>query len=191
MTLPRAHARRAAAAALLPSALGLAGCSGGDDSADRGSAATSASALHTKVTIGKVEGRLPAKRRQQIAGQVGEVVDRWLAAAYVGGEFPRRDFSDAFPGFTRDAARDAARDPVMSNRRFGGRVDAVVPKRSRLLVDVLAVRNRAAGVTARFSLRMRLAGDVQRTERVGGRLFLTWSRGRWRVFGYDVQRGPA
>ena len=52
-----------------------------------------------------------------------------------------------------------------------------------------AVKNRPAAVTARFVLAMKLDGELQRADRVRGSLFLTWSEGAWRVFGYDVTRG--
>jgi hypothetical protein len=80
-------------------------------------------------------------------------------------------------------------EPVLRTYdRYGNRVDEVEATRRRLTVDVLSPRNEPSGATARVVLRMDLSGEVERTARIRGRLFLTPTPRGWRVFGYDVQR---
>lgn len=148
--------------------------------------------LETRATIGNVEGRLDTERRDKVKTAVTEVVDAWLDAAYVAGGFPRTDFDDAYPGFSSGARNQARSDSaLMSNEENGDRVESVVATKRRLRIDVLAVRTKAVGVTARFVLTMDLTGEIERSERVAGSLFMTWRRGGWQVFGYDVKRGLA
>ena len=148
--------------------------------------------LETHTTMGVISGKLDKAARARIKTKVAAVVDDWFDAAYVGGDWPRSDFGDAYPHFSSRAARDAADDAgLMSNQRLGERIESVEATKRRLRVDVLAVKRRAVGVTARFVLGMRLAGQVNRSERVAGSLFLTFQDGGWQVFGYDVQRGKA
>ncbi|MGB0100273.1 MAG: hypothetical protein WBP61_08330 [Nocardioides sp.] len=198
----RAVRRRAVAlACALVLGVGAAGCSTDDDDAGEADAPaeTSPSApmsppaertVDTKVSFGQVSGRLDREARQRLAKQVGSVVDDWTAAAYLGGDYPRRAFADSWPGFTAGAATQARRDrALMSNQDIGDRIDGVVPRRSVVVLDVLAVQGRPAGVTARMSLGFRTTGEVSRTVRVQGRLMLTRTDRGWRVFGYDVTKG--
>ena len=60
--------------------------------------------IDTRVEVGEVAGKLAKGPARDVAADVAEVVDRWLDAAYVGGDYPRSDFGDAFPGFTKGAA---------------------------------------------------------------------------------------
>ncbi|GAA5148993.1 hypothetical protein GCM10023340_23610 [Nocardioides marinquilinus] len=193
--------RPALAAALAGAVLATSGCSGGHDLADLDGpqsepAAASATpdaqppALPTRATVRSVVGgRLDESTRERLKSQVTGVVDRWIDAAYLG-DYPRADFDDAFAVFTanvRDQARGDRR--LLTNATVGERVDAVRATRRRLVIDVLADGDRAAGVTARFKLGLQLTGEVERRERVTGDLYLTYQRGAWRVFGYDVERG--
>ncbi|MBC9733193.1 hypothetical protein [Nocardioides marmotae] len=149
--------------------------------------------LPTTTTIGRVTGRLAADRRRPLKRQVARVVDGWLDAAYVGGDFPRvGGFRQAFPGFSSGAKDEARRDlRLMTNVGIAGRITGVDVRRRELRLDVLAVRGRPAGVTARVLLVFETEGDVRRRDRVAGRLYLTWRNGGWQVFGYDVSRGRA
>lgn len=176
-------------------ALSLAGCSGDDDEPDSDDPPASSSApsgpppVETVARVGEVVGRLDKQRQQRLTTQVAEVVDTWIDAAYLG-DYPRRDFSDAFSGFTKGAAADAAVDAgLMSNKQYGAKLEQVVATRRQVVVDALAVRKNAVGATAHVVLMMTLDGDVKRKERVSGRLFLTFVDGAWRVFGYDMNRG--
>ena len=158
---------RSAAAAVSAAALvaSLAACSsGGDDSSSGdGDPSTSASdgppEAQTTSALGKVTGKLDGQARRRVQARVTRVVDEWLDAAYVGGDYPRTDFAKAFPVFTRGAALRARTDrALMSNQTLGSRIDDVHVYHRDLRIDVLAVGGRAAGVTVRFALGMHLVG---------------------------------
>jgi hypothetical protein len=144
----------------------------------------------TKVSVVDVVGKLPASTRQRVQRHVGKVVDGWFKAAYVGGHYPRRDFSDAFPGFTAGARAEAHRDrALMTNQPLGRHIDGVTPTQKLVWLDVLAPHHHAAAVTARFRLAFRTSGHARRHVEVRGRLFLAPGPHGWRVFGYDVAKG--
>ncbi len=183
---------------VLGMAIGLAGCSGGDDDEDQpagdGDRSTSSAlvepGIDTRVEVGEVVGDLPKKPARDVAADVAGVVDRWLDAAYVAGDYPRSKFGEAYPGFTEDAAKLAAEQPgLMSNTGVADRVDTVTATRRVVRVDVLAPKGDAAGATAHVNLVIELAGKVERTDQIRGRVLLTRARGGWRVFGFDVERG--
>jgi hypothetical protein len=188
-----------ALATVLTVGLAVGGCSGDGDDPGKpaGSTAPSGPSTHgveevaTTATIHTVTGKLDPKARPVLKKKVEHVVDRWLDAAYVDGSYPRGSFGDAFPGFTRGAAADARHDrALMSNAAIGRRIDGVEARNRRLRIDVLAVRRRAVGVTARFVLDFDTTGRLARSERVKGLLYMTWHRDHgWQVFGYDVSRG--
>lgn len=172
------------------------GCTG-DESADRPDSPAAPQStdsgrtfqIETRTTMGKTVGRLSRDDRRRLQKTVTGVVQRWFNAAYVGGDYPRSNFRDAFPGFTPGARERARRDLVLlTNKGIGRRIDEVTPTRSRLHLDVLSVRRRAVGVTARFQLAFRTEGDLARRVRVEGRLMLTRQASGWRVFGYDVTK---
>lgn len=183
---------------VLGMAIGLAGCSGGDDVEEPGgdgerSASSSAPVepgIETRVEVGEVVGNLPKRPARDVAADVAGVVDRWLTAAYVGGDYPRSKFGEAYPGFTQDAAKLAAQQPgLMSNTAVADRVDSVTAKRRVVRVDVLAPKGEAAGATAHVNLVIKLTGKVERTDQIRGRVVLTRSKSGWRVFGFDIERG--
>lgn len=194
-------ARRAAGAAALTLALALtaAACrESPGDSGDSGEPAAAPSAtpteppVETLVTFGKVTGDLPAAARDQLATEVTAVVDGWTAAAFVGGDYPRRDFSGSWPGFTAGAADLAHRDrALMSNEDIGEQIDGAVTRRSRVRLDVLAVKKQPVGVTARVLFAFETTGEVERAVRVQGRLYLSRTGDGWQVFGYDMTKGAA
>lgn len=198
------RAVRAVGATVLACALtlGLVGCSddedpetdaptsssGPDDADDAGDVAPP---LATTASIGKVTGALSEQSKDRLTTRITEVVDGWLDAAYVGGDFPRTDFSGAYPGFTAGAAREAAKDAALtSNKGIGDKVEEVVATKREVTVDALAVDRSAVAVTARIILAMRLSGGLDRKERVRGSVFLTY-RGGWKIFAYDLKRGLA
>jgi hypothetical protein len=186
-------------AGLVVVALGSGACKddGGSDGAapDGGSpagASVTERTVETRVSFGVLTGRLPSDARQRLSSQVGDVVDGWIDAAYVGGDYPRRDFSDVWPGFTAGAQQEAHHDrALMSNEDVGDRIDGVELHKSTVKLDVLAVKQHPVGVTARVFIGFRTTGDVEREVRVKGRLFLTPTDRGWRVFGYDVTKGDA
>jgi hypothetical protein len=190
------RAVRAAMAAVTSVALvtALGACSDGGSEPDRDEETSApqqaAPGIPTKATIGLVKGRIKRDRRKQLERRVTKTVDRWIDAAYVAGDYPRTDFSDAFATFSKDAAALAKRDRrVMSNAKLGDRLDSVTAKTRRLRIDVLAHNGAAAGVTGRFVLVLDLAGEVRRKDRIAGSLYLTYTGKKWKVFGYDVKRG--
>lgn len=178
----------------------LAGCS--EEPADRPSATrTSASAsadateapaepvVRTKVRVGQVTGKVTKRRSKRLVKEIAGVTDKWLDAAYVSGDYPRTNFTNAFPGFTTGATRTARGDrDLMTNADLGKRIAGVKVKRRLVTVDLLAVGGRARAATARVRLAFTTRG-VTRRVRVTGRLFLTQKNGRWRIFGYDVAKG--
>ncbi len=192
--------RRAAGpvALLLLVALATGACSSGDNggqtSADPSTPApttrSAAPEVRTTVSLERVPGRLPAEVRQRVRRQVGDVVDRWFDAAYVGGRWPRTDFRDAFPGFTPGARAQARHDKaLMTNQPLATRIDGVRATRRLVRVDVLPAHGRAAAATARFLLELTTTGKARRSVAVRGRLFLTPGPHGWKVFGYDVAKG--
>jgi hypothetical protein len=201
---PRTHvAAELGVVLLLVLAVVLAACSSGDDdtssvpaadpggtSATDGPATDDPPAVETTAELGQVKGKLPTGKRSKVRDQVAHAVDEWFDAAYVGGDYPRSDFSASWPGFTTGAKADASGDKaLMSNQDIGGQISAVRATARRVSVDVLAVKGKAQGATARFVLKFRTDGDVRRKIEVSGRLFLTPSPEGWRIFGYDVTKG--
>jgi hypothetical protein len=122
--------------------------------------------------------------------QVRQAVDAWFDAAYVGGDYPRNDFADSWPGFTVGAAADAKKDKaLMSNQDIGTEITGVEATKRKVTVDVLAVKGRPVAATARVVLEFTADGDAPRDVVVRGRLFLTKSPDGWQVFGYDMTKG--
>ena len=154
--------------------------------------ATEPAPSRPRPTIGEVTGRLPQGRAARLVDQqVGDVVDRWFEAAYVGGDYPRNDFADCVARASppaRQAARAADRG-LMSNQDIGARIDGVDgrPAQGRR-VDLLAVsgargrrhRPRAAQVPdrpARSSARSRSGAAVPHpARRTAGASSATTSR---------------
>jgi len=183
-------------AALVVVALAAGGCSGSDDApATEGPPASGSSApagVVTAVSVGEMAGRLPQARRQQLATEVQAVVDGWIDAAFLGGDYPRTDFAGSWPGFTARARAKAERDgDLMSNRDIGASIDGVEPEKRQVTLDVLSVDKKPVGVTARVVLRFATTGDTTTDVRVAGRLYLTRGKQGWQVFGYDVTKVAA
>ena len=181
-------------------ALLVTGCEddNGDDQVSMAPSGTASGAsaadppVETTVAFGSVTGRLPRAARHRLAGQVRRVVDRWIDAAYVQGDYPRRDFDRSWPGFTSGARAEARRDGgLMSNRDVGARIEGVEARRRTVRLDVLAVKRRPVGVTAHVRLRFRTTGPAARGVLVSGRLLLTPGKRGWQVFGYDIAKGDS
>jgi hypothetical protein len=142
----------------------------------------------TKTTVGRVIGKLGAKQKQQMKSEVSALVDEFLDNAYLG-DFPRTSFGKAYASFTQGAREDAERDAhLLSNTEIADQIDAASGTKRRVALDVLAVKGRAQGVTARFTLDFETAGDLERSERVKGYLLLADEGDGWKVFGYSVIR---
>lgn len=146
--------------------------------------------VRTNVEVGEVVGALGPVKRRRVATGVGRAVDRWWDAAFVDATYPRRRYRSVFPGFTPGAAQAARRDlDRMTSHRLGERIDTLTPVRRRVVVDILATKETARGVTARTTLDYRTSGEVERQVRVSARLFMLYREG-WKIFGYDVLQGP-
>ena len=184
------------AAVVCAATLQLGGCSGdsphdgGDEPGDPSGTAAGGDTVQLRADLGKVSGRLKPKAAEKVVAQVAPVVDGWFEAAYLSGDYPRKDFAQAFPGFTKGAANDAKQDAVlMTNKDIGGDIDSVSAETKQVDVDLLVADRKAAGATARFTLVFKTAGDYAKQVRVKGQLFLTkGDDGKWQVFGYKVAR---
>ncbi|MFL6001290.1 MAG: hypothetical protein ACJ72P_00625 [Nocardioides sp.] len=187
----------AAASMLLCLSLGATACSDDSDGGDAGSQPLpsgdpSMFQIETTTAMGQVVGRLSKQDRKRLSESITPVVQRWFNAAYVGGDYPRNDFRDAFPGFTAGARTEARHDlELMSNDSIGMRISGVTPKASEIALDVLAVHQKAVAVTARFRLAFKTQGDLVRRVGVRGRLLLTRAKPGWRIFAYHVARTGA
>lgn len=145
-----------------------------------------------KVRVTRVSGRMRQEDREVLADNIRKVVVGYFDDAFLGGDYPRSDFGDAFATFSRGAARQAARNrDLLTNRVLGPSTVEVVPKRQTAYLSVLAPHKVAAGVTARVHLDF-LAERGDRPDKrvkVKGRLMLTRKKsGGWQVFGFDLSR---
>ena len=188
-TAQRARRTGMATAVAIVLVAGLGACTGsGSDSDDAvpapGAESSSAPGIRTTATIGKVTGKLRRDQRAPLRKKVTATFDSWVDAAYLSSG------DDAFAGFIKDAAKLAKKDRAqMSNAALGDRFESVTAKTRKLSIEVLADRGRAAGVTGRFVLVLKLDGQATRTDRIAGRLFMRRGHGGWKVFGYEVKRG--
>ncbi len=154
--------------------------------------------VETAARNGNVTGKLGKGDREDVVDRVASVVDEWLEAAYVGGDYPRDASSydeTSWPGFTQGAARTATNDKdLMSNADIADRIGGLTVKKREITVDVLAVGRTARAATARVRLAFRtegVDGGFERRVTVTGRVFLTKKDGTWKVFGYDVAKARA
>ncbi|CAM3474307.1 hypothetical protein NODU109028_18755 [Nocardioides dubius] len=209
--------RRTVTSLLIPLALSLAlvGCTGsGDDEEDSGTPPAAApSSAPLDAAAGRVTGRMKAASRDETAAEVAAVVDAWFEAAYLGEE-PGADAATAWPGFTRRLAVQARKDAGLTSNAGLASATATVRK---VRVDLLAVKGRAVGATARFRLVLdTTSGDDAGSGAAGpadpeqtdtgapadtgapgdgtgrsvltGRVSLTPAGSGWRIFEYRVAR---
>ncbi|GGD29066.1 hypothetical protein [Nocardioides daphniae] len=171
----------------------LAACSGdsGDEEPetpdnDSGKAA----AIETTTKVATVRGRLRPPQRRALVSAVTPVVDGWIDAAHVAGEWPRSIGKEAWAGFTPDAAALAAKDRALTSAaEISEQVDSVTATRRVVRYDVLAAGGRARGVTARVVLDYDTTGEVEKAVQVRGRLLLTPTEDGWKIFGFDLTEG--
>lgn len=146
-----------------------------------------------RIEVGKVRGdRLGKDQRRRLEREVAGTLSRYFDAAYLGGDYPRADFSRALGVFTLGAAQRAGRDrELLTNSAVGRTTQAVVPRVKEARIDVFKPNRFVAGLTARIRLvfvQERVDGAAQRVT-VRGRLLLTRKKsGPWQVFGYDITR---
>jgi hypothetical protein len=159
-----------------------------DEPSAAASTATDERPLVTMATVGRVTGKLGDKKKQQMKADVTEVMDAFFDNGYLG-DFPRSSFDKAYASFTTGARADARRDAdLLSNAKIADRIDGATSTKRRVAIDVLAVKGKAQGVTARFTLEFDTSGELERTDRVRGYLLLDNEGDGWQVFGYDVMR---
>jgi hypothetical protein len=145
-----------------------------------------------RVRVTRVSGKLKVKDREVLADNVQKVVTAYFDDAFLGGDYPRESFGDAFATFSAGAARQADGDrDLLTNRVLGATTEAVQVRRRTAYLSVLAPYKVAAGVTARVHLRFLADRGDRPTKRVDvtGRLMLTRKKsGGWQIFGYDLSK---
>jgi hypothetical protein len=189
--------RRYVAVLVTLAALAVTGCSG-DEPSPSGETTESLQEpsdaptleIEPVTEVGTTVGRLARKDRKRVVGDVSRTAVRYLQAAYLAGEYPRRNFTRSYPGFTSGAVAVARRDgDLLTNRRVGPRIDSVTPTALRVTVDLLAVRKRVVAATAHVRLRFRTTGRFEKRVHVQGELRLTKRDGNWKIFAYDLTKG--
>jgi hypothetical protein len=198
-----ARHRRAAAGVVCTVLLGgMTACTGGSSESSSpspspsastgGSATLTARPVPLKVLVTRVSGTLKKADRATLQRNIGPVIETYFDNAFLGGDYPRSDFGNAFASFSGGAARKASADrDLLTNRTLGASTESVTPKQQAAYLSVLAPNKVAAGVTARIQLRF-VANRGDRPARqvtLTGRLLLTRKKGGgWQIFGYDVAR---
>jgi hypothetical protein len=154
------------------------------------SATVEAQPAPVKVRVTRVAGRMRPKDQEVLADKVGAVVSAYFDDAFLGGDYPRSDFDNAFSTFSAGAAARARRDSaLLTNSELGPTTESVVARRQTAYLSVLAPHKVAAGVTARVDLRFLAdrGDDPGKEVTVKGRLMLTRNDdGGWKIFGYDL-----
>ena len=192
--------RRAAAAAAALLLLAPAGCSWGDDEDEPADAAEQAATQPGAQRLGPdgrwlvtVEqwGGVRPKDRDPTAESVTDALDEYVEGAF-GGDYPRGDFDAAFDEWTDGAARLGMEDAeITTNSTLGPALADVAAESLEAKLFVFAPRETSGGVSAQVALRFtgeQTNGDLV-TITVDGVLRLTRDGDRWRIFGYDLERG--
>jgi hypothetical protein len=145
-----------------------------------------------KVIVTRVSGRLPQRSRPALQANVGTALSAYIDAAFLGGSYPRSDFSGAFGAFTPGAARDARRDQgLLTNKQLGPTTRSVRVTGRTAYLSVLSPYKVAAGVTAKVDFEFLVDRGDRPAQQVvvAGRLMLTRNKANgWSIFGYDLHR---
>lgn len=160
-----------------------------------GSAATlEAKPVPLTVRVTRVSGKFRKAQFAALERKVGKAISGYFDAAWLG-DYPRNDFRNVFPTFSREAAALARKDrELTTNAVLGRSIESVTPKRKTARLSVLAPNKVALGVTAQFRLEFvaELAEAAPRRVSVSGQLLLTRKKGgQWQIFGYDVARSES
>ena len=186
---------RTAASAL--ATLLLAGACTGDGESPKEPRKTGAGDTTSEVAVtsavGTVAGTLDAPGQEAVVAKAVALVEAWWDKAYLGGDYPRADFADAFPGFTPGAAKLATADAaLLSNAAVGPRIDEVEAVAKEVSVDILSPRSTPSAATARIRLEFTTTGELEQQVLVTGRLMLAVdAKGNWQIVGYDVSRSDS
>lgn len=181
-------------AAVLSGTLALAGCGGEPDrpAASPSPSPVPAPSVKSAAKLVHVQGKFPRSRRQAVATNVAKVVDRWLQAAYVGGDYPRATSTftaKSFPGFSKGTIAQAGKQmSLMSNATIAPQIDAVEVVSSDVHVDLLANNNYPVGAVARIRLVYDTTGDRESRQTVRGSLDMVPTETSWAVFGFNITR---
>ncbi len=144
------------------------------------------------MRVTRVSGKLKEKDQEVLADNVRKVVMAYFDDAFLGGDYPRDSFGDAFDTFSAGAARQADGDrDLLTNRVLGPTTQGIEVRRRTAYLSVLAPYKVAAGVTAKVQLRFVAdqGDDPAKLVNVKGRLLLTRKKsGGWQIFGYDLAR---
>lgn len=179
---PRRRATRSVATAVAVAV--LAGCS---PSSPEGPAPPSAPPVALRVETVSGAGDLDQETRTALETEVGEVLSEYVVEAFLG-DFPRREFVQAFGSFTSGAARSAATDIEQLTAARVQDATAVtatgLDARLSFLVDSRDVVGATAAVDLAFEATM--PDGSTRPVSLQGRLLLEEAAGDWAVYGYDV-----
>ncbi len=181
-------------AAVLTGTVALTGC-GGEPEKPAASPSPSPTPPPTVKSVAKlvhVQGKFPRSRNQAVAANVAKVVDRWLQAAYVGGDYPRATSTftaKSFPGFTQGTIAQAGKQmSLMSNATIAPHIDGVEVVASDVHVDLLANNNYPVGAVARIRLVYDTTGERESRQTVLGTLDMVPTKTSWAVFGFNITR---
>jgi hypothetical protein len=78
----------------------------------------------------------------------------------------------------------------MTNASFAEGAESLVATRRVVTVDVMAARQKAAGVGAKVLLVFETDGDKPQRVTVRGTVQLGRDKGEWRIFGYRMTANP-
>lgn len=192
----RSTGRRVATAltaAFLSGTVALAGCGGEPDKPAASSSASPppAPTVKSAAKLIHVQGKFPRSRHQAVAANVSAVVDRWLQAAYVGGDYPRATstYGNVFPGFSKGAVAQAGKQmSLMSSATIAPHIDGVEVVSSDVHVDLLANNNHPVGAVARVRLVYDTTGERESRQIVRGSLDMVPTKSSWAVFGFNITR---
>lgn len=181
-------------AAVLSGTVALTGC-GGDAEKPAASPSPSPTPPPTVKSTAKlihVQGKFPRSRHQAVAANVAAVVDRWLQAAYVGGDYPRATSTftaKSFPGFSQGTIAQAGKQmSLMSNATIAPHIDGVEVVASDVHVDLLANNNYPVGAVARIRVVYDTTGERESRQTVRGTLDMVPTKSSWAVFGFNITR---
>jgi hypothetical protein len=181
---PRRGRRVAQVACALISVLVLSGCPSDTDQPDE---PPRDAALEIQLVGGA--DALTASARDELQGQVGDVLTAYVVAAFLG-DYPRDDFVGSLESFTSGAAEKAAGDLDLLTASRYSEAEQVVARRLEARLNVFAAGDEPAGASAR--VRFRFAALQQEGEprvfSMSGRLGLVPEGEGWRIFAYQVRR---
>ncbi len=176
-----------------------AGCTSGSETPSHASSHRSSSAAAPpprsapmRVEVTHVAGRLSAAQRAAVTAGVRRALASYVEGAFLGGHYPRTRFDDAFGVFTAGSATAARHDQaLLTNRPLGASTSAVRALRRTAYLSVLSPQGKVSGATAAVNLVFAVdrGSEPARTVHLKGRMLLTRdAKGRWAVFGYDLNR---